>query len=412
MSNTSSADRGALRRVPAERIVAAIADAAARWADADFPPRVRVQARIEKRLRYTTPVVDYALDALFRSIDAASLRAVIESELGSLAALDDFVARPNRSHAHARAVGNVLVIASGTTIGVAIPATIFALCAKCDVIVKDRSDGFVAEFFETLAQERPEFARAASAVTWNAGVTPGADNRVLFGWAQAVVAYGDDPALAAIRAQCTPGARFTGFGNRATVGYLSSVATADIDDVELDGIARDALLYDGDGCLSLHALFVERPDRTFLERLGAAITRVAIEFPLGDVTLERRARMAQAHDHALFNAAIGKGAGVPADDGRALVHLTTERPSLAPRVLSVIGVNHVDEVGELLATWKLPLEAIALSAFEKSSDAHRFAEGSGAVRVARFGTLQRPALTGNHGGEQLITPFVRWIERA
>jgi hypothetical protein len=38
------ADDG-LRALPAQRIIAHIADAAARWRDADFPPRVWATAR-------------------------------------------------------------------------------------------------------------------------------------------------------------------------------------------------------------------------------------------------------------------------------------------------------------------------------------------------------------------------------
>jgi hypothetical protein len=409
MSNIFSPDRGALRAVPAERIVASIADAAERWADADFPPRVRVQARIEARLRYTTPVVDFALDALFDGITAQALRAIADDELGGFGALDGFVPRAGRPDGRARAIGRALVIASSTTIGVAIPAAVFALCAKCDVVVKDRSDGLVAEFFETLAQERPEFARAARAVAWTGGAD--AQEAALLADADVVVAYGDDPSLAAIRSGMRPGARFVGFGNRASIAYLSENARGAIHDEELALLARDALLYDGDGCLSLHALFVERPDRAFLERLGAAVARAAVEFPLGEVSAQRKARMAQAHDHALFNAAIGRGTGVVVDGGNALVHLTTEAPAFAPRVLSVVAVDRPDDAATLLATWGLPLEAIALASVETDAAARGFAETCGAVRVTRFGGLQRPPLAGNHGGEPCIAPFVRWIER-
>jgi hypothetical protein len=65
MLKTSSGAELPLRGIAARTIVGAIADAAARWTDADFPPRVRVTAAIESRLGYTMPVVDYALDRLF-----------------------------------------------------------------------------------------------------------------------------------------------------------------------------------------------------------------------------------------------------------------------------------------------------------------------------------------------------------
>ena len=75
MPKTSSAASAALRALPARAIVRAIADAAERWSDADFPPRVRATAAIEERLGYTMPVVDYALDRLFGGITADALTA-------------------------------------------------------------------------------------------------------------------------------------------------------------------------------------------------------------------------------------------------------------------------------------------------------------------------------------------------
>ena len=45
----------------AEQIVAAVADAAKRWTDADFPPRVRATQAIEQRTGYSEPVIDFDL---------------------------------------------------------------------------------------------------------------------------------------------------------------------------------------------------------------------------------------------------------------------------------------------------------------------------------------------------------------
>ena len=74
-----------------------------------------------------------------------------------------FALRPGRPRARAIAAGSVCVVSSRTTIGVAIVPAVFALCAKCDVLVKDREDGLVRAFFSTLAEERAEFAEAARA---------------------------------------------------------------------------------------------------------------------------------------------------------------------------------------------------------------------------------------------------------
>jgi len=84
----------ALAKIPAGRITGAISDAAERWRDADFPARVRATQRIAGRTGYSIPVVEYALDRLFFSIDREPLEAVIAGELGEVAILDGFVPAP------------------------------------------------------------------------------------------------------------------------------------------------------------------------------------------------------------------------------------------------------------------------------------------------------------------------------
>ncbi|MBD5635127.1 MAG: hypothetical protein IAI49_11675, partial [Candidatus Eremiobacteraeota bacterium] len=145
-------------RIVTPGVVDAVADAARRWCDADFPPRVRATRALVGRTGYTEPVVDFALDALFSEIHAASLRAAIASELGTPDALETFVERAGRPAVRYVAVERVAIVSSESTIGVALPALVFALCAGSHIFVKDRSDGLIAAFARTLAEERPELA--------------------------------------------------------------------------------------------------------------------------------------------------------------------------------------------------------------------------------------------------------------
>jgi Acyl-CoA reductase (LuxC) len=465
------AERGALRALPAARIIGFVADAAARWCDADFAPRVRATAAIEARLGYTTPVVDYALDRLFGGITRESLTAALTSELGSVGALDgvaerhavaarhdaaerhDVTARHDAAQrydaaqrhgvpaAWARGVDRVVIVSSDTTIGVAVVPAVFALCAKCDVVVKDRADALVAEFFGSLAQEHPAFAHAAQARAWRGGDDP--DEDALLARADTVVAFGRDDALRAIRARCAAGARFVPFGHRASIGRLTREDAAALDDRLAERIARDALLYDGEGCLSLHALFVHasndedkqsagEPEHQQLAGvpvyeqsagapvhgapgrvaavLAAACERVAVEFPGGTSSPRRAADVASYRNLAAFRAAGGRGAVFRGGDATLVVDPAPEEPPpFLPRVLPVIGVADDDAVAEYVAAQRLPVQALGVVTSDVSAIA--LAERIGAVRVAPFGTLQDPPVAGHHGGAPRIADFVRWIDR-
>lgn len=401
----------ALASVPVRAIVRGLADAAARWADADFPPRVRVLDAIVARTGYTLPAVEYALDRIFEAITEAALTATIASELGSPDALDGWTARPGRGEARALPVGPVCIVSSRTTIGVAIPAAVYALCAKCDVVVKDREDRLVSAFFASLAQEHEAFADAARAETWSGSH----DARDLSGFA-AVVAYGRDDTLAEIRAACAPEARFVGYGPRASIGYVTRESLTDERGAAAiaEGAARDLVLYESEGCLSLHALFVERggaiaPER-FAGLLARALERAHVEFPPGERGAGDSARLGSARALAAFRAASGTGAVYGDEAARHLVVLdppASEPPLLLPRALNLHVVDGPGDASAYLERHAIAVEAVAASG--KRDDVVKMAVDAGAARIAPFGALQSPQMEGNHGGRLRIADYIRWI---
>jgi hypothetical protein len=401
----------ALRAVPARRIVGAVADSAARWADADFPPRVRLLDRVVERTGYTQPVVEYALDQLFGSITAAALEATIAGELGHVEALDRVVPRAGRPSAQAVPVGNVCVISSRTTIGVAIVPAVFALCAKCDVLVKDREDGLVRAYFATLAEELDACREAARAQSWE-----GERDSVDFESFDAVVAFGSDATLGRIRASLRNDSRFVGYGSRASIGYVSR---DELDAFEhaagiAAGAARDLVLYETEGCLSLHALFVERggsiDPQQFTALVAREVERASVEFPPGTRDARATARIANARNLAAFRSAAGTGSVFSDERASYLAVLdppSSEPPAFLPRALAIHAVDGPREALAYLERHDVPVEAIALAGTR--DDLQSMAIAMGAHRIARFGDLQRPPLAANHGGRARIADFITWI---
>ncbi len=408
--------------IDVRRAARAIADAAARWQNADFSPRVRITRALRERTGYSEPVVDYALDALFGAIDERAVLSTIERELGDLAALERFVARDGAPDVTYAPVGRAAIVSSDTTIGVAIPALVFALCAGCTVDVKDRDDRLVGAFLETLAQEWPEFATRATAAAWNGADIAAACEHL--GNIDVAIAYGGNDTIAAIRAVLPAGARFVGFGHRTSVGYVTRDALANEQTTRnaAAGAARDALLYDGEGCLSSHAVFVECDGRMspaeFARELAAACDATAVEFPAGYTDLG--ADVATYLRASRFRASQGGGSVTV---GAFAPHAVTYEASHAispPLFRRTVAVYAVDDPGEALAYVRrhaLPLEGLALSvdAFGEARgvrDAYLdFVRSSGASYATTLGNLQRPPLAGEHGGAGRILPFVRAIYR-
>ncbi len=402
------------------RVAHAIGDAAARWRNADFPPRVRTVRALRARTGYTEPVVDYALDALFGPIDAGALLATITGELGRLTALDGFVTREGRPDVSFVPLARAAIVSSDTTIGVALVPLAFALCAGCRVDVKDRDDGLVRAFLATLAQEWPALAARVTAAAWRGEDDD--DARAHLANVDVAVAYGGNAALSAIRARLPAHARFVAFGHRTSIGYVARESLDGETNVRAAALAaaRDALLYDGEGCLSSHALFVETggaiAPAAFARYLAAACDACGVEFPAGYARLD--ASVAAYVRSTRFRASQGDGAVFVSATGPHVVAYEPSRDVPPPLVRRTLACYAVADAGEALAFLRrhaLPLEGVGLSheaTAELRPDLVAFARASGASRIAPLGALQTPPLGGEHGGEGRILPFVRAIYRA
>jgi hypothetical protein len=393
---------------PVRSIVGAISSAAAAWSDARFAPRARIGEAVSKRTGYSLPAVDFALDVLFGSLRSEAIESVIAGELGSLEVLDGFAPRgAGQAMARALPCGRVCVVSSRTTIGVAIVPAIFALCAKCDVLVKDREDELVAAFFETIAGELPELGRSAAAEAWTGGSTD-------LGTFDAVVAFGSDATLAEIDKALPFSTRLIPYGSRASAGYVAREALASISEAQAiaRGAALDLVLYETEGCMSLHALFVERgaaisPDR-FAELLAREIRAAAAEFPAGPRDAAAAPRRAAVRDLETFRARDSRVYSAPDAGYLAILDPPADAaPAFLPLAIGIHSVDDASDAARYVKRHGIAIEALAVA--RSRPDLLSLAAYLGAARVALFGELQRPRLGSLHGGRPRIAEFVRWL---
>lgn len=397
-------------KTPARSIVAAIADAAARWSEAAFLPRIRARDAVSARTGYAPAAIDYAFDRLFGSLARDAIEAVITGELGSLDVLDGFVAGRGRPPFRALPIGRVCVISSRTTVGVAIVPALFALCAKCAVLVKDREDSLASAFFATVVEHLEALRGTIEARVWDGAER--ADELCDF---DAVVAFGSDATLGEIGARLEPEVRFIAYGSKASAGYvtLDALRQESTAQAAARGAALDLILYESEGCLSLHALFVEpggavTPQR-FGELLAEAIAELTPRFPPATRDERIAAKVAGARDLAVFRRSAGATA-LADPHGGFLVAIdppADEPPLFLPRVVGIRSVGGPHQALAYLRRHALTLEGVAVS--EHRDDLVEFARAAGASRITTFGALQAPPLGIFHGGRPRIAEFVRWM---
>jgi hypothetical protein len=395
---------------PARTIIAAIARAAVRWNDHRFDRRARLMDAVATRMDYPLPWIEQAFDSIFSRLTEESLEAVIADELGCLDVLDGFVERRRGIRARALPLGRICIISSRTTVGVAILPAVFALCAKCDVLVKDREDHFVSAFFQTLCEELPELHGTACAETWYGND----DNHDLNAF-DGVVAFGSDATLARIAKGLEFSTRFIPYGSKASAGYVSreSLTNAATAGAIARHAARDLLLFETEGCLSLHVLFVERrgtiAPAEFAQMLSDEIRFAERALGGSSLNVGRMSRVAAARDRALFRS-DDPGTVLSNENSTYLLVLDPapdEPPFFLPRALSIRSVDRPLEAATYLQRHGISLEALAVAG--SAADVATLAEMTGAAQITSFGRMQDPALGAFHGGRPRIAEFVRWL---
>jgi hypothetical protein len=242
---------------------------ATRFLDHTSPHRLTAERLLPASTGYAPRMVAEALDLLFRSLQVPALEELVRSD------------RPRHPGRPPRLV---FLIAAATVFPPSIVGATAALLLGSPVLIKSASAEPVAAtlWAHALATRDSELARLVAVLPWPR--TRLDLTRAAIEAADAVLAHGDDTTIAAIRAAAPPTTRIIAHGHRVSAAILGASALA-TDSVELArGLARDVALYDQQGCLSPHTVFVEEtsdtlPAREFAVLLAAELSELERSWP-------------------------------------------------------------------------------------------------------------------------------------
>ncbi|MGE5175111.1 MAG: acyl-CoA reductase [Hyphomicrobiales bacterium] len=427
-----------LKRARAERllprsgasIVQVLERVAERHLDRDDPSRHTAVDLLARSGRFTAPMIERALDDTFEPLARGGIRKWVESELGSLAALDRPMPGPDRVARRAHGPEWMLQIYAGNVPTIPVWPLVSALLLKAALFAKTSAEEplFAPLLARTIAEEDEDLG-ACMAVVWWKGGTGDLDQAAL-GVARAVLAFGGEAATGSIARRARPDARLVLHGPKVSVGYVGKRALTPTAIPKLaERAALDVALYDQQGCLSPHAYYVERGGPRapvdFAVALGKALHEASTTLPRRRPSHAEAARVQMVRSHALFAAA--SASALPGSAGGA----AGEPPLLAPatgtdwtvltengarfepgpthRVIRVHSIGGPEEFEAAVAPHARYVEAVALEEEgpRRAVLASRLA-ALGIPRVASLGALQRPSPLDTHGGVQRLLPFVTW----
>ncbi len=430
-----------LARRPIAAIIKSLDRVARRFLDPRDSARREAVESLSRAGRFTAPMMERALDDAFQPITRGGLAKWIQSELGSIQALDRPAPGPGGTLRRAHGPEWMLQIYAGNIPTLPIWPIYSALLLKAALLAKTSAqEPLMGPLLARTIAEEDENLGACLAVVWWKGGSSDLD-RTALSLAPAVLAFGGEEAMASVGRQAQRDAVRVLHGPKVSLAYVERRA---LNYTALRGLAAraalDVSLYDQQGCLSPHAFYVERrgevPPAKFAAALAAALESRAHELPRGIVAAEDAARVQLFRAQARFEAA-GAGAtggsigseiaiGVPRmaaglgatrvieSPGATTWTVVLEEgarfePGPTHRTVRVHAVDGPEELARALRESARYIEAIGLEARgpERARLAAAFTS-LGIPRIAPIGQLQRPSPLGTHGGVRRLSPFVTW----
>lgn len=332
---------------------------------------------------------------------ARDLLAWVAAELGDASALDRWFTHGG-ARTKALAPDVILHVVSGNTPHAALQSLIGGLLLGSRNLVKLPGTGLgeVDEFLLRLPADLRAMVETSVEIpsAWLSS-------------ADAVVVYGSDQTVAALRSQVRPGQIFLGHGHKSSLG----VVWHDPVFASCPGAARDASRFDQQGCLSPQVFYVRETHpgfaRQYAEKLASALDQFNRAHPRGPLGLEDKVEMANLRAAYRFRAAgdlrVALWEGGDNLDWTVIYEEDSWfTASPLPRVVFVKPLP--DDLAGAMGPAADYLGAVGLwPATEDLAD--RFA----ALRPSRFcavGRMQDPPWTWHNGGVARLASLVKWVD--
>jgi hypothetical protein len=392
-ASVAGAARGQVIGLGADRMADALGRAFGLWRSRDYARRRDAIAAIAHSAGYSVAMLENSIDALLKPFTSDALKS-IAARISASGGVD----RPKK----------VGFIAAGNVAGAGIHEVAIALLAGARVQIKTASTEpiFFAEFAGTVAEIDRDAGARIEVFQWGRARTDLTES--LIANCEWVVAYGDDETIGSLNNL----RNVIGFGSRVSAAVLApgALAVSRIDGVA-ESLARDVVLFEQLGCLSLHQVFVMSPDgaaaRDVAIRISAALERIGESMPPARIPIADASAIRGIRERARWRAIVGEP--VELFEGRGLDWTVIFEPATAHddafrispgfRTLHVTGVRDLEQFRDCIAGVAGRIEAMAVGG-DESEVAHLAAslQTIGIPYVCAPGEMQSPPLDWRHGG--------------
>lgn len=402
----------ALRQLPVERILGAL-DRTHLRLRAD-PGLETASAAAAAATGYASAAIRQSLACLFAGLCGSEMEAWLAGSGITPGALDGI---PDDRKRLVFGPELTVVISSGNLPGTALPSVVQALLLKSPVLLKTGSSepALLPLYASVLAEEDPQVAAGLVVTGWPGGASPVED--VVLREADAVVAYGSDATLRSLRERLAPRARFIGYGHRVSVTAIARESLTEAFEDLAGGIARDAAVFDQQGCLSPRAVYVESGPGIDLavlaRRVSGRLEELAREMPRRPLQPDEAAAIHQYRAAAEMRALQG-GLVLSGSEGTEWT-VTVEpgrewREAPPNRTVILREMEDLADLPDVLAPLRPALISCGLAAPEsRRATLVRELGAAGFTRITRVGAAQFPADLLHHDGVSALAALARFV---
>ena len=403
-----------------DQIVEAIAHAAQSWLPESSPWRMQAVERAPGVTGFSAAMINETVARTFAPVTVEALHALLNRELGDRRALDEF--RPHGA-AQARAHGPGLIthMLAGNVPAPGVLSIICGLLVKSANLVKMSSSDLVfpSLFAESLRAVDAELGACVATLEWPR--TEVSMTIAAVAGADAVIGYGDDSTITALRRIVPVGATFLGYGQKVSFAFIAKEAMTEANLPSMAALAAEEVsVYDQQGCLSPHVFYVEERGalgpRKFAAALAEAMAGFQARIPRGALTTEEAMAVTLTRSSYEFRAASDRRVTVWTSQSQndwAVIY--EDEPSFAPSCLNrVVFVKPAMNAAQVCEVVQRHAPRISTVGVAPMSDAMTpFATELGKLgihRVCAIGQMQRPPLWWYHDGRPNVADLVRWTE--
>ena len=407
-------------RIPVRKILGVLANVHREWARPRSPLRREAVEQLFAATGFPRPLLDEGLRHLFATLDVREMENWLREGCASPDLLDIHQPGPAPGILVLGPALTVLV-AGGNVPGAAIPSVAQALLLKSPCLVKSSSHEpyLLPLYARSVADAAPDVAAALAVTCWSGGAHE--LEAAVLAEAEALIAYGSNASLKALRDQLPVTARFLGYGHGisfSAIGreYLAGAGKA-AETAQL--AAQDIATFDQQGCFSPQTIYLERgrgvSPEAFGELMAASLEEMEASTPRAAISPAESAAIHQYRAEIEMRSLQEAGLRLwtsPAGTNWTVV--LDANPELEPCVLNrtciLRPVDDLEQLPRWLAPHRASLMAAALRVGERRLP--RIARGlaaAGITRITQVGSAQQPQGALHHGGVNAVAALARFV---